>query len=275
MIDLTQRSQLQDTVIGKRIMMIVGEGSVFLMLLALGLWRIQASIRKEMKLVNQQHNFMLSVTHELKTPLAANKLYLQTLLKRELSPEKRAELMQKAVEETQRLELLVEQILTASRLEHEKYPSAEGQTEKLDLGVFLAELIEIHEKRAPFPIEFRIPDNFSIVTDKLALTTILNNIIENAGKYGSAEKGLQIIVQKNDSTFSIFIRDFGKGVDVSDAKSIFQKFIRLENEETRTAKGTGLGLYIAYEFTHSLGGHLRLVPHEGEGACFEIQLPYE
>lgn len=272
MIDLTRASHMENSVIYKRVIMIIGEGSVFLILLVVGLWRIHASVRKEIKMVQQQQNFMLSVTHELKTPVAATKLYIQTLLRHQLSEEKRNELMQKAIDETNRLESLVEQILTASRLEHEKFAF---HKERFDLTVFLKELTALQGKRFNMPIAFRSPETFSIVTDRSALTTILNNLIENAHKYGKSGHGLDLSVTRNERFVNIHVRDYGKGIAPADQRSVFRKFVRLENEETRSAKGTGLGLYIAYEFTRALGGQLRLLQTDGPGACFEIQIPYE
>jgi signal transduction histidine kinase len=120
LIDLTRASAKNPEAVSGRVLMIVGEGSVFLLLLLFGLWRIKSSIKKEIHIARQQNNFMLSVTHELKTPLAATKLYLQTLLKHQQLPEeKKQEVLNKAIEESNRLELLVEQILTASRLEQQ------------------------------------------------------------------------------------------------------------------------------------------------------------
>ena len=144
LIDLTRTSEMADSQVTKRVFMIIGEGSVFLLLLLFGLYKIKTSINKEINMARQQQNFMLSVTHELKTPIAANKLYLQTLLKRSLSDEKRAEMIQKAIDETNRLELLVEQILTASRLEQEKMAL---QKEPVDLELFFTELIAVQQKR--------------------------------------------------------------------------------------------------------------------------------
>jgi signal transduction histidine kinase len=272
LIDLTRHSQMADSLITKRVVMIIGEGSVFLLLLLFGLFRIKSSISKEIKLAKQQHNFMLSVTHELKTPIAATKLYLQTLVKHQLNEEKRGELMQKAIDETNRLESLVEQILTASRLEQEKF---ELQKTAFDLHAFFSELIAVQEKRFNMAITLQIAQPFPIVTDRLVFTTICNNLIENAHKYGLTEKGIHISAVKDELCVHVRIRDFGKGIAAGDQKSIFQKFTRLENEETRSAKGTGLGLYIAYEFTKALKGQLRLIPVDGPGACFEIQIPYE
>lgn len=272
LIDLTRSSQMADSLVTKRVVMIIGEGSVFLLLLLFGLFKIKSSIKKEINMAKQQHNFMLSVTHELKTPIAANKLYLQTLLKHQLSEEKRAELMQKAIEETNRLELLVEQILTASRLEQKAF---ELHKESFDLAHFLSDLAEVQEKRFHMPIAVEVEEPFPIVTDRLVFTTICNNLIENAYKYALTDQGIRISAVKDEMYARIQVRDYGKGIPAAQQVSVFRKFVRLQNEETRTAKGTGLGLYIAYEFTKALRGQLRLVPADGPGCCFEILIPYE
>jgi signal transduction histidine kinase len=103
-IQLTSELTGESDAIGKRIVMIMGEGAVFLLLLLVGIWQIRRAIIKELKLSERQNNFLLSVTHELKTPLAANKLYLQTIKKRDLTKEQTQELIDKALNENGRLE---------------------------------------------------------------------------------------------------------------------------------------------------------------------------
>lgn len=273
LIDLTQASQHTDKMITKRIGMIIGEGSVFLILLLFGLWKIKRSIKKEIQIARQQNNFMLSITHELKTPLAATKLYLQTVQKHKLSEEKQNELIQKALDESSRLENLVEQILTASRLEQQALPRL---MTSISLKDFLTNLISIQEKRFNIQIKLNDFEDIQLETDTLIFSNILNNLVENGYKYGNTEQGLAIHVSKeNDQYVSIQIRDFGKGIPFEQQDLLFKKFNRLENEETRTTKGTGLGLFIARECAKTLGGSLRLIKVEGPGACFEIQMPYD
>lgn len=273
LIDLTQASAKNPDLVSKRVLMIVGEGSVFLLLLLFGLWKIKTSIRKEIDMAKQQNNFMLSVTHELKTPIAANKLYLQTLQKHShLSEEKKQELMLKAIDETNRLESLVEQILTASRLEQR---SVDLHKDRFLLAAFLADLIEIQQKRLAQTIQVNSFKDVEIFTDRLLFATILNNLIENAHKYGHSEKGIEIQIATNELYLSIRVMDHGKGIPLDKQRLLFKKFTRLENEETRSTKGTGLGLYIAYQCTKALGGELKIIHQEGPGATFEIQLPYE
>lgn len=272
LIDLTRASHHTDQTITKRIIMIIGEGSVFLVLLLFGLWKIKRSIKKEIQVARQQNNFMLSVTHELKTPLAATKLYLQTVQKHKLSEEKQSELIQKALDESSRLETLVEQILTASRLEQQAMPRL---MTSFSLKDFLNKLISIQEKRFNISIHLNEFEDIHLETDPLIFTNILNNLIENAYKYGYTDRGLDLIVSKDDQYVSIQVRDYGKGIPPEQQDLLFKKFNRLENEETRSTKGTGLGLFIAKECARTLGGNLKLIKVDGPGACFQIQMPYD
>jgi signal transduction histidine kinase len=272
LIDLTRASHHTDQTVTKRIIMIIGEGSVFLVLLLFGLWKIKRSIKKEIQIARQQNNFMLSVTHELKTPLAATKLYLQTIQKHKLSEEKQIELIQKALDESSRLETLVEQILTASRLEQQAMPRL---MTSISLKDFLQKLIAIQEKRFNISIHMNDFKDIQLETDPLIFTNILNNLIENAYKYGYTEQGIDLAVSKDDQYISIGVRDYGKGIPVEQQDLLFKKFNRLENEETRSTKGTGLGLFIAKECARTLGGNLKLIKVEGPGACFQIQMPYD
>lgn len=272
LIDLTKASQHTDQAITKRIVMIIGEGSVFLILLLFGLWKIKRSIKKEIQIARQQNNFMLSVTHELKTPLAATKLYLQTIQKHKLSEEKQIELIQKALDESSRLETLVEQILTASRLEQQAMPRL---ITSISLKSFLANLIAIQEKRFTISIHMNDFEDIQLETDPLIFTHILNNLIENGFKYGYTERGLDLTITKDEQSVSIEVRDYGKGIPPEQHDLLFKKFTRLENEETRSTKGTGLGLFIAKECARTLGGNLRLIKVDGPGACFQIQMPYD
>lgn len=273
LIDLTRASAKDPDAVSGRVLMIVGEGSVFLLLLLFGLWRIKSSIRKEINIARQQNNFMLSVTHELKTPLAATKLYLQTLLKHQQLPEeKKQEVLNKAIEESNRLEGLVEQILTASRLEQQ---SIDLNRTKFELNEAISELIRIQQNRQNIQITFQAAEEIHIHTDRFLLQTAINNLLENALKFTDAAKGVSVKIALHELYISIRIKDFGKGISIEDQRLLFRKFSRLGNEETRTTKGTGLGLYIAYQSSKAIGGMVKLINPGEAGAEFEIQIPNE
>lgn len=271
-IELTKSVKSTEPVIGKRIMMIISEGLVFITLLIIGLLYIVRSIKKDIKMAIQQNNFMLSVTHELKTPLAANKLYLQTLLKHNLSEEKKKEIISKSLNENTRLEDLVNQILTASQLDQ---GALKTNNSVVNLETELAQLISIQEERHDCKFTLESTFNGSISTDVFMLRTILSNLMENAVKYGNTEKGILIQLNQLENRIEISVQDFGKGIDPSDEPLLFRKFTRLENEETRSTKGTGLGLYIAYEMSRKIGGQLLYKSQRNAGACFQLILPYE
>jgi K+-sensing histidine kinase KdpD len=146
LIELTQATGDDTGVISKRITMIVGEGAVFLVLLFLGLWKIRSSVRKEFELSQRQNNFLLSVTHELKTPIASNKLYLQTIQKRNLDEEQRLDLLSKAIIENERLEKLIDNILNAARVESQEIKPIK---EYVEINHFLKLLLSQFKKRFP------------------------------------------------------------------------------------------------------------------------------
>ncbi len=273
-IELTQHSPFEKSLITKRVLMILGEGTVFLSLLIFGLWRIVRSIRKDAKLSEQQTNFMLSVTHELKTPIAANKLYLQTILKRDLSPEKLRELLNKSLAENNRLEGLVEQILMAARVEQ----GAVGvQKEKINFSLVLHELVSLVHERSDCRFQLEVQDDVFLITDRFLITTVINNLLDNAVKYSKTEVGSPRIVMFVEGNQIIFqVHSFGNVISSENQQLLFRKFARLEKEETRQTKGTGLGLFIAFQMAQLLNGQLSYHAKEDQQlSIFELTLPYE
>jgi K+-sensing histidine kinase KdpD len=268
LIELTQEVAGTDNIVTHKVIMITGEGLVFFLILSLGLWRIRSAIKRDQQLTIRQSNFLLSVTHELKTPLASTKLYLQTLMKREFPVEKRNELLQKALHENQRLEEIVEAILTASRIEN---GTMVAHKEWISLNDLMTELALNYNNRLEKEwIVLEFDETIHIEADVFMTKTILINLIENALKYaGSAEK-LTLFIHKDNQNSKFGVKDLGPGISKEAQADIFKKFVRLENEETRSQKGTGLGLFIAAEFTKLIGGKLQYIENQPKGAIFEI-----
>lgn len=251
----------------KQFLMIVGEGSVFFILLLIGFWRIRRSIQKEMLISRQQNNFLLSVTHELKTPLVTNKLYLQTLLKhRDLSQEKQEELLLQAIEENKRLEDLIESILTATYIENERM---QLKFEEHNFSDILREIGEDWaEKR--MPIQFDIEPNIVLKIDLFIIKTVLHNLLENAYKYAGEDANILVYLKKEKNNVVWGVKDNGKGVDPQSQKYIFNKFIRIGEEETRKHKGTGLGLFIVKSLLQAHGETIVYLPNQPKGSHFKI-----
>jgi K+-sensing histidine kinase KdpD len=269
LIDLTRELGAEEHVLNKRVAMIIGEGLVFFLLLLVGLWKIQNSIRKELRLAERQKNFLLSVTHELKTPLAANKLFWQTIEKRELSSDQRKEIAQKAIQENNRLEQLIDNILNASRIENNALQIIQ---EDIDLSALLNELGDRYAKKGgPYQISRSISDKLTLKTDRFLFETILINLIENAIKYGGSSGVIEIYGREVDGCMVVGVKDNGKGVAAENRTAIFSKFYRIGDEETRMQKGTGLGLFIASEFTKALGGKITYADNQPNGAHFQLK----
>ena len=268
LIELTQEVAGTDNIVTHKVIMITGEGLVFFLILSLGLWRIRSAIKRDQQLTIRQSNFLLSVTHELKTPLASTKLYLQTLMKREFPADKRNELLQKALYENQRLEEIVEAILTASRIEN---GTMVAHKEWITLNDLMTELALNYNNR--LEKEWVTPDLAEIIhieADVFMTKTILINLIENALKYAGTNEKLTLFLYKEHQNIKFGVKDLGPGISKEAQTDIFKKFVRLENEETRSQKGTGLGLFIAAEFTTLIGGKIQFLENQPKGAIFEI-----
>jgi signal transduction histidine kinase len=270
LIELTREVADESLMVNKRVTMILGEGAVFLLILVVGIWQIRKSIHKDLKLSERQNNFLLSVTHELKTPMAANKLYIQTVMKRDLSKEQSSELLMKAVDENNRLERMIDNILHASRLENKALQLTKESVDLYHLAQFSIDRFQQLFPKATFTLD--VAENTTIIGDRLLLETILTNLIENALKYVGSDAHISIYGSKTGSTTQFGVKDDGHGVAASDQEEIFKKFYRAGSEDTRTQKGSGLGLYIVRELTRLHGGRITYSDNVPQGANFQIEL---
>ena len=270
LIELTQDLNAEKSLIAKRVTMIMGEGAVFLLLLLIGIWQIRRAIKKELRLSQRQKNFLLSVTHELKTPLAANKLYIQTIKKRDLEPAQRAELLDKAIEENARLERMIDNILNASRLESN---ALKANNELFDLGQLMNDVADRFSSiNKNVKIKTDISGSIEINRDKFLIETILSNLVENAIKYAGKAGEITMYGTRTNNTVVFGVKDSGAGISKNVKPEIFKKFFRAENEETRSQKGSGLGLYIVDQLVRIQNGSIQCLDNEPKGANFQITM---
>lgn len=253
----------------KRWMMIFGEGFVFVGVLVLGIFQVRKTFKREAELSQQQQNFLLSVTHELKSPIASAKLQLQTLQRHELSREKQMEIIADAINDTERLNNLVENILLAAKIENnvftlhkENYNLSEYLTEGLNQTMRAFN----HKQKVVLEIE---PDIYMSI-DKTTFPSIVLNLFENAVKYSPSESTITVSLKKQNQKIVLSVADQGAGVPEKEKQFIFQKFYRVGNEETRKTKGTGLGLYIADYLVKQHGGTITVKNNLTTGTVFEI-----
>ncbi|HRO18047.1 MAG TPA: HAMP domain-containing sensor histidine kinase, partial [Ferruginibacter sp.] len=211
----------------------------------------------------------MAVTHELKTPIAVSKLNLETLLKRKLDEPVQQKFLNNTLEEMNRLNALCSNLLMSSQLESGGFSFT---PEKLDLSQLLQGCI--NEASIRFPAR-RIHDNVSqgvVVTgDRFQWQVAFNNLIDNAVKY--SKEDITVSLQNGKTDCIIQFADAGSGIPDSDKPKVFDKFYRVGNEATKSAKGTGLGLYLVSRIVKKHGGTIFITDHQPTGSIFNIQLP--
>jgi signal transduction histidine kinase len=250
--------------------MIVSEGTVFLLLLLFGIYKIKQAHDKETQLNNQQKNFFLSITHELKTPIAATKLQLQTLQKQKLDAATQQELIQNALLETERLNTLIDNVLLASRLETGEFIY---RKEKQNLSELILSVLHRYYKHElnNGKLTAKINSNIYHQIDINAFPSVITNLTDNALKYSTGQKDIVIELEKQKNVIFLRVSDKGCGISEEDKQRIFTKFYRAGNEETRTSKGTGLGLYIVNYIVKKHHGTINVKDNTPKGSIFEIQ----
>ncbi len=250
--------------------MIIGEGLVFGISLLCGLFLINKAFWTEIKANKSRSNFLLSVTHELKTPIASLNLINKTLATKNLPPEKNKALLKAAGEEGRRIESLVNNILTAAQIEQ----SYNYNYETTNLSELIAKYIQRTYKLNNISrVDYDLSENINAKVDHEAFVSLLNNLISNAIKYAPDES--PIIVSLRESNNNVVLRVIDQGIGISDIekKQVLQKFYRIGNEETRESKGTGLGLFIVQQIVSAHKGTIKLMNNAPTGTIIEVRIP--
>ncbi|MDQ3189959.1 MAG: ATP-binding protein [Bacteroidota bacterium] len=258
-----------DEKLHKKWMMIAGEGIVFLLLLIIGIIKTHKTFKKETALSEQQKNFLLSITHELKSPLASNKLHLQTMLKHELPREKQQSLLLSAINDTERLNSLADNLLMAAKIDGNAFSI---YRESADLGTLIeTTLLNVsHFKKSDYPIKLNLQPAVFFPVDALTFPSILLNLYENAVKYSPKGSEIHVSLYQKNKQIHLLIADQGSGIAEQEKDNVFQKFYRIGNEETRKAKGTGLGLFIVKNIVEKHDGIIQIKNNTPKGSIFEI-----
>jgi two-component system sensor histidine kinase CiaH len=246
----------------------IGEGITFLILITIGAVFIYRSVRRQFIMQQQQQNFMMAVTHELKTPISVARLNLETIQKYQLDPERQKKLIRMTLDETERLNSLTNNILVSSQLEGGGYKSS---MEELDLSDLLKDRMQDYRNRFPDRLftEEVAPD-IDIKGDALLLQVLINNLVDNAIKYSSKEKPITAQLYKQDDNVNLSINDLGSGVPEDEKKKIFLKFYRVGNESTRKTQGTGLGLYLCKSIASYHNADILVTDNQPSGSRFAV-----
>jgi signal transduction histidine kinase len=239
---------------------------LLLVLVAGGIYGVFYTIDNVYQLNKRQNNFLLSVTHEFKTPIAAIRLMLQTSNNPKVKEEKKAELIENSIQNTFRLEELAENMLVSMQIENDKY---QYSLSEIDLTEMINQIIESQCIKGD--ISGDITAGIRVQGDNFILRMVINNLIENAFKY-SNNQSIEINLYTLNEKKIIEVKDQGIGIPKDEYKNIFRKFYRIQEEETRTTKGTGLGLFIVKEAIERHNGSVWVGANNPQGTIFKIIL---
>lgn len=246
----------------------VSEGITFLALILVGAVFVYRAVRRQLRTQQQQQNFMMAVTHELKTPIAVAKLNLETIQKHQLDETKRQKLIQMTLQEANRLNDLTNNILVSSQLEGSSYSIAK---EELNLSDLVKKSLSDFKNRFPDrQWKEAIAEEIELTGDALLLTILVNNLLENALKYSPRSKPIECRLQRRNNLVMLEVIDQGQGIAAEEKKKIFEKFYRIGNEDTRTAKGTGLGLYLCKKIAQDHNADIYVTDNSPSGCIFVV-----
>ncbi len=253
----------------RNVYMYGAEGIVMVLLLIWGIVWIYQSLHTRLSFNKQQNNFMLSITHELKTPLSSVKLYIETLLKRDLDKEQSKLILRNSLSELIRLKDLVNNILMAAQLENKKFELMETE---VSLSTVAAETFEKYVLPRSLHHRFSclIEPEVFIEADATGLEILITNLLSNANKYGGADGKVELKVFTENHKAYLSVSDTGIGIQDEDKKHLFKRFYRSGDEQTRKSKGTGLGLFIVKNLLNLMKAEILIKDNQPKGTIFEI-----
>ena len=246
----------------------IAEGVTFLILILIGAFFVYRAVSRQFRLQLQQQNFMMAITHELKTPISVAKLNLETLQRYQLDEEKQKKLIRMTLQETSRLDTLINNILVSSQLEGGGYAFSK---EELDFSSLFKDCIREAKSRYPERVFVEeIQPELEIAGDPLLLQLMINNLIENAIKYSPKEKPIICRLSRSANKVVLNIIDQGIGISDEEKPKIFEKFYRTGNEATRKTQGTGLGLYLCRKIAADHNADISVTNNVPDGSNFAI-----
>jgi len=250
-------------------------GSLLLVLI-LGTYFLYRLTLKQTSLVQQQQDFVSSVSHELKTPLTSIRMYGEILKQGWVSEQKREEYYDYIYTESERLSRLIANVLQISKVSHNALDLSLISVEIPELVSLIKSKVDSQVSQSQFEMQIMVDpqiEHQSIAVDADAFVQIIINLVDNAIKYAASAETKQINIRFDavgHSRVSVSVRDFGPGISRSHIKHVFELFYRSGNELTREAAGTGIGLALVKELALAMDAKIEAVNRQ-PGAEFSLQ----
>lgn len=244
----------------------IGEGTAFLFFIVTGAVFVFRIIRNQLQQSQQQHNFIMAITHELKTPIAVTMLNLETMQIRKLDNNQQHKLITSTLQEANRLNALCNNMLLLTQMDAGGYKLSK---EKFDFSTLASDCADDFIDRFPArKIKVEITDQIIFSGDRLLLQLAINNLLDNAIKYSAKDSVVLVKVFFENKKIILQVVDEGPGVRREEREKIFEKYFRGTN---RQIKGTGLGLYLTRQIVKQHGGQISLKNNDPNGSIFEMQ----
>lgn len=246
----------------------VGEGLTFLLLILVGAVYVYRSVRTQFRTQQQQQNFVMAITHELKTPISVSRLNLETLQRHKLDEEKKEKLLNMTMQETLRLDSLINNILISSQLDGHSYRISR---EELNFSDLVNDVVHQFTNRYhDRTLIQNVHEDIDITGDPLLLKLLVSNLLENANKYSPKDKPITVELNGDAERIRLSVKDEGGGIGSDEKKNVFKKFYRIGDERTRTTRGTGLGLYLCKKIAEDHGGNITIEDNRPQGSNFIV-----
>ncbi|MBC7171654.1 MAG: HAMP domain-containing histidine kinase [Polyangiaceae bacterium] len=250
-------------------------GSISFVVIMSVLVLLSIFLAREILEVRRQDSFIDSVTHELKSPLASLKLFLETLGRGDLDDVAREKLRRMMLNDVERLSSFIDDVLQASRLAHQNAPTHANDIDVAELARSCVEAMSARHRLPEGAIEVDVPPTMTFATDRAALEIVLKNLVDNAIKYSDRAPVVAVRAFYDKKGRPVLeVEDQGMGISRKHRKRVFDRFYRVNDENVRRRRGTGLGLFVVSSLVKGLGGAIEARSEgEGKGTTMRIVLP--
>jgi signal transduction histidine kinase len=228
-------------------------------------------------MAEMRSQFIASVSHELKTPLTAIRIFAETLLLgRTKDPQAKTEYLETIVNESHRLTRLLNNVLDFSKIEKGKRTYRKEPACLSEIVNAAVQATQYPLKQQDFHLNVQMEENLpDVCVDRDAIGQAILNLLSNAMKFSGESRQINLRVQKMDNHIVIEVSDQGIGIDSAQQQRIFEKFYRVPSEQNQRIPGTGLGLALVFHIVKAHDGHIEVQSIPGKGSIFSIHLPLE